>query len=422
MATQNKKKSVAIIGAGPAGCISAYYADKDLDVTLFDFSRPLHTLLYTGGGRCNLAYAEYDFRELAKFYPRGEKFLYSLFSRFATGDTTEFFQNIGVDTYIQDDLRIFPTSNSAQDVREKVLHSIENCTFKQEKVLKIVKHDDEFLITTDYNSYHFDKVVVAVGGHAGFSLAKDMGHNIVEPKQALVALVTQKNFKALQGVCVKGASAEVYFQNKKITQLTDDILFTHNGISGPLTYKISSVCARLGYNIQNPLKIKLAFVRHAEFISASNQLANTGKILKQVQDDAECEDTLKCFQDLLNSNPKKDIKNLISDFVPKSLADFLLGQNQIALDEKCCNINGKKRDSIIKALTEFEIVVNAPTKDGEVVTAGGVSLDEINPKTMASKLVQNLYFCGEVIDVDGFCGGFNLQNCWSTGFVAGSSI
>jgi len=419
------KKSVAIIGAGPAGCASAYFADKDCDITLFDFARPLHTLLYTGGGRCNLAYGEFEFKELAKFYPRGEKFLYSIFSRFATGDTIDFFQKIGAEVYFQDDMRIFPTSNSAQEVREKVLHSIKDYTFKKEKVLKIeslsnchaelvsassqhsnigkilnqVQDDKElkdscgFSITTDYNSYRFDKVVIAVGGHAGFALAQNLGHTIIEPKPSLVALVTKKSFKALQGVCVKGVSAEVYFENKKVAQITDDILFTHNGISGPLTYKISSVCARLSYGVFNPLLIKLNFI-HGDFD----------------------------LQSLLNSNPKKDIKNLVSDYVPRSMAEFILKQNGIDLDEKCCNINGQKRDLIIKSLTEFEVIVNSPTKEGEVVTSGGVSLDEINPKTMESKLVENLYFCGEVIDVDGFCGGFNLQNCWSTGFVAGSSL
>ena len=114
------KEKIAIIGAGPAGCISAYFASKTADVTLFDFAKPLTTLLYTGGGRCNLAYAEYDFKELAKFYPRGEKFLYSVFSRFSTADAIDFFEKIGVQTYIQDDLRIFPVSNSAKDVREKM--------------------------------------------------------------------------------------------------------------------------------------------------------------------------------------------------------------------------------------------------------------------------------------------------------------
>jgi len=410
-----KQKSVAIIGAGPAGCACAYFSDKDYKITLFDFARPLHTLLYTGGGRCNLAYAEYDFKELAKFYPRGEKFLYSVFSRFATADTIDFFEKIGVETYPQDDLRIFPTSNSAQDVREKILNNLQSCTFKNEKVLKIIKEEDDFSITTDYNSYHFDTVVIAVGGHAGFSLAKKLGHTIIDPKPSLVALVTQKSFKALQGVCVKGVSAEVYFENSKVAQITDDILFTHNGISGPLTYKISSVCARLGYNIQNPLKIKLNFSRHCETMDSA-----FAKGLSPKQSPSNFDS--QTFQELLNSNPKKDIKNLISDYVPKSLAEFILQQNGIGLDEKCCNINGQKRDLIIKALTEFEIVVISPTKEGEVVTSGGVCLDEINPKTMESKLVKGLYFCGEVVDVDGFCGGFNLQNCWSTGFLAGSSL
>jgi len=374
------------------------------------------------------------------------------------------------------------------------LHSIKDYTFKNEKVLKIeslsnchaeldsasnqhsktgkilnqVQDDTElkdscgFSITTDYNSYRFDKVVIAVGGHAGFGLAKSLGHTIIEPKPSLVALVTKKSFKALQGVCVKGVSAEVYFEtsnkvnpsepnvllnsfqhrnverlcdpdtigdncqagkilasrkdilhvssklsngkrsqtssgrrnsSRPVAQITDDILFTHNGISGPLTYKISSVCARLRYGVFSPLVIKLNFI----------------------QGDFD-------LQNLLNSNPKKDIKNLVSDYVPRSMAEFILNQNGIGLDEKCCNINGQKRDLIIKSLTEFEVVVNSPTKEGEVVTSGGVSLDEINPKTMESKLIENLYFCGEVIDVDGFCGGFNLQNCWSTGFVAGGSL
>lgn len=135
---ESKKEKVAIIGAGPAGCMCAYFASKNAEVTLFDASSPLHTLLYTGGGRCNLAYAEYDFKELAKFYPRGEKFLYSLFSKFFTADTIDFFEEIGVETYTQDDLRIFPTSNSAKDVREKFLKSLKNCTFKKEKVLKLL--------------------------------------------------------------------------------------------------------------------------------------------------------------------------------------------------------------------------------------------------------------------------------------------
>lgn len=386
--------SVAIIGAGPAGCMCAYFTSKNgLNPTAFDFASPLHTLLYTGGGRCNLAYAEYDFKELAKFYPRGEKFLYSIFSKFATADTLDFFNTIGVQTYTQDDLRIFPTSNSAKDVKEKILNNLKNCNFKREKVLRISKNENKFAITTDKNSYFFDKVVISVGGHGGFELANGLGHKIIPPKPALTGLITTENLKELQGVSLKNISAEVFYENKLVNKARADLLFTHNGISGPLSYEISSICARLEYSKSNPLLIKLDFIQ-------------------QELD----------LQNILNSNPKKDIKNLVAEFIPKSLAEFILSKNQINLDEKCCNINGKTRDLILKELQSFKINVVSPTKEGEIVTSGGVCLDEINPKTMQSKLMDGLYFCGEVIDVDGFCGGFNLQNCWSTGFVAGNSL
>lgn len=387
-------KSVAIIGAGPAGCMCAYFAAKNADeVVIFDFDKPLHTLLYTGGGRCNLAYAEYDPRELAKFYPRGEKFLYSLFSRFSTFDTIDFFSKIGVDTYVQDDLRIFPTSDSAKDVRENFLRQLNNCSFKREKVVEITKNENEFLIKTEKTSYHFDNLFIAIGGHSGFDLAKNFGHKIIEPKPALVGLITFNDFKPLKGVSLRKISAKVLFEGKEFAQVQDDLLFTDKGISGPLAYIISSVCARLDYCGKNPLSVVLNF--------ASDSID---------------------LQDMLNSNPKKDIKNLIAELVPKSLSEYILENNKINPNEKCCNINGKTRDLIMKSLSEFEINVISPSKEGEIVTSGGVCLDEINPKTMESKLVQGLYFCGEVIDIDGFCGGFNLQNCWSTGFVAGNAL
>lgn len=391
----SKKPSVAIIGSGPAGCMCAYFASANNDVTLFDSSSPLSTLLYTGGGRCNLAYAEYDFKELVKFYPRGEKFLFSIFSRFCTGDTIDFFNQIGVDTYTQDDLRIFPTSNSAKDVREKFLNNLTNqkkCKFKKEKVQKVEQAND-FVLKTEGNKYNFDKVVIATGGHAGFKIAQELGHTIVPPKPALTGLITAENFKELQGLSLKNVNAQIYCQGKKFAQVQDDLLFTHEGISGPLAYKISSICARLDYSKGDPLLLKL-------------------ETLKDELD----------LQYMLNSNPKKDIKNLIAELVPKSLAEYILKANNIEFDKKCCEINGKIRDSILTYLKEFEINVVSPAKNGEVVTSGGISLNEIDSKTMESKLINGIYFCGEVIDIDGFCGGFNLQNCWSTGFTAGKSI
>lgn len=408
-----KSCNVAIIGAGPAGCACAYFASQNNNITLFDFKSPLHTLLYTGGGRCNLAYAQYDFKELAKNYPRGEKFLYSVLSRFSTYDTINFFEKIGVNTYIQDDLRIFPVSNSALEVKNAILNALSERSFIKEKVLEICpltpsaspqsregeKTKNKFTIITDKNTYEFDKVVIAVGGHASFELAKNLGHRIIKPKPALTGLISKENFKMLQGVSLRAVSAEVIQSEvKQPVKFVDDLLFTHEGISGPLAYKISSVFAREDYDLNNPLIIRLNFLDKSKTINLAD------------------------FQNLLNANPKKDIKNIICDFVPKAIGGYILDKNNIPLDAKCHQIDGKTRDLILKSLTEFEINVISPSKEGEVVTSGGVCLDEINPKTMESKLVEGLYFAGEVIDVDGFCGGFNLQNCWSTGFVAGSSL
>lgn len=367
---------VGIIGGGPAGCFCAYHLQDEFDVTIFEMSSPLKTLLVTGGGRCNLAHAEYDFRELTKFYPRGEKFLYSVFSKFGTADTLEFFRTIGVETYTQDDNRIFPTSNSAADVREKFLRALK-ADIKKEKALRVNKLDDVLEVVTDSGSYKFYSVVVAVGGHAGYNIAKYLGHNIIDPKPALVGLKTDKLFPS--GVVIKNVKTKI---GKKVLQ--DDLLFTHNGISGPLAFKISSINAR--ENFPYTLKFDL-----------------TGEI---------------DLQKMFDANPHKTLKNVIGELVPKSFAAEICPVEEI----KCSQVGAKVRDTVAQSLRALELKVLAHSGAGEVVTCGGVDLKEINPKTMESKLVPNFYFCGEVLDIDGFCGGFNLQNCWSTAYIAAQAI
>lgn len=348
---QEQKSKVAIIGGGPAGCICAYFLQNDFEVTVYDKKSPLLTLLPTGGGRCNLAHAEYDFKELAKNYPRGEKFLYSVFSKFSTADTIEFFEKIGIPTYIQEDMRFFPKSNSAKDVREKFLKALNKVKFVKKEIFDIP--DADF-------------VVIATGGHASFELIRLLGHKIIEPKPALTGLVTKEDLSKLCGVSI------------------NDVLFTHKGISGPAVYKISSLRARDKF----PYTLSFNFVGDID------------------------------LQTALNENPHKSIKNLLADYVPKSFAEFILEEP----DKKCHLINGKTRDKILDKLQNFTITAIGTVPDGEVVTSGGVDLKEINPKTMESRLVPHVYFCGEVMDIDGFCGGFNLQNCWSTGFVASQAI
>lgn len=365
------KSKVIIIGGGPAGCFCAYYLQKNFDVFVIDKGSPLKTILPTGGGRCNLAHAEYDMRELAKNYPRGEKFLYSVFSKFSTAETIDFFDKIGVNTYVQEDMRIFPTSNSSRDVREKFLSALNRVHFVKEEVLRInVLPDNKYSVVTNMNAYNADYVVISAGGHASFDFIKRLGHDIIEPKPALVGLITREKFSSVSGVSING------------------VLFTHKGISGPEVYKISSLRAKDKF----PYKLSFDFIGEID------------------------------LQTLLNKNPHKSIRNLISEFIPKSFAQFVLSNLDINPDEKCHAIDGKTRDLILNKLHNYEITVVGTFPDGEVVTCGGVNLKEINPKTMESKLLPKIYFCGEVMNIDGFCGGFNLQNCWSTGYVAAQGI
>ncbi len=412
--------NIAIIGAGASGCICAYLLQKEgFDVTLFDKGMPLRTLLPTGGGRCNLAHAEYDFKDLAKNYPRGEKFLYSVFSKFSTYDTLALFDELGVETYTQEDERIFPTSNSAKDVREKILEHLKDVQIQREEVVGIEKIDECFkVISRKYPSpptpawlstvnessvfapqntsalcrqsalpqgargarackYLFSHIVIAIGGHSKFDFLKNFDIKIIPPRPSLVGLNTKEKFKEVSGIVVKNANCN---------GITDDLLFTHFGISGPLAYKISSIKARDNF----PYKLNLDL--YPQEIN---------------------------LQELLNTNPHKDVKNILSKFIPHGLIKYLIGD---IAEIKAHKIDGKTRDYILNRIHYLELTVISTNKGEETVTAGGIDLVEINPKTMELKKYPKIYCIGEALDIDGFCGGYNLQNAWSTAFVAKEGI
>lgn len=367
---EDKKLNAAIIGAGASGCICAYHLLKSgVSVTLYDKFLPLKTLLPTGGGRCNLAHAEYDFKELAKNYPRGEKFLYSVFSKFSTADTIQMFEEMGIKTYTQDDGRIFPVSDSSKDVQETILKEIRRLGVKF--VQKEIYDCNELFKT-------HDKIVIAIGGHSGYKLLEQFGIKIVKPKPSLTGLNTAENFKELSGTVVKDAA---------IDGLCGDILFTHFGISGPLVYTVSSI------NAFKNMPYKLAIDLNPDLMD---------------------------LQEILNTSPHKEIKNILSDFMPKKLAEFVL--TDFDKNAKAHSIDGRTRDLILEKIHRFEVTVEGTNKGEEIVTAGGVDLDEINPKTMEVKKVPNLYCIGEVLNIDGFCGGFNLQNAWSTSYICAKGI
>lgn len=372
---------IAIVGAGPAGCMAACNLNKHIEITLFDKNAPLKTLLPTGGGKCNLAHAEYDFKELVKNYPRGEKFLYSVFSQFCTAETLEFFENIGVKTYTREDNRIFPISNSSQDVRQKILNQLHHCKFQKEEVLSVKKIENGFEIKTNKAIYLFDCVVISTGGKSNYQIIKNLGHTIIPPKPALVALKTKPCHKSLQGVSLKNCKI---ISDKNIVQ--GDFMFTNDGLTGPAIYELSSINAQK----ERPYKISI------DLINKDFDLQNE-----------------------FNSNPHKNLGNLLSKYLPKSVINELL---QTDLKQKCCTVNTNTKELVLSKLRNYEIYITGTKKDGETVTCGGVSLDEINSKTMESKKIPNLFFCGEVTNVDGFCGGYNLQYCWSSGQIAAKKI
>lgn len=374
--------SIGIIGAGPAGCTVAHFLDKSFNITLIDNKPIMSTVLPTGGGRCNLAYAEYDYKELVKNYPRGEKFLYSIFSKFSTSDTIELFSKLGIGTYTQEDMRIFPTSNSSKDVQEKFTNALKNISIKREEALRIEIEKDKIKVVTDYNSYYFDKLIVATGSHRGFEMIKRIGISVTDIYPSLVGFTTSENFKSISGLSIKNVQ-------EKNTHLSGDILFTHYGVSGPLIYKISSIKAKE----KSPYTLSFNLIN----------------------DDID-------LQQLFNDNPHKQIHNLLSEFIPKNFVKFILNKQCIDLYLECHLITKDIRESIKKELFDFKITTTGTKKDGETVNCGGVDLKSINPKTLESKEIPNIYFCGEILDIDGFCGGFNLQNCWSTGFVVASAI
>lgn len=374
-------KRIAIIGAGASGCLCAYFLlKKGFDVTLFDKGSPLRTLLPTGGGRCNLAHSEFDFRELVKNYPRGEKFLFSIFSRFSTAGTLEVFEEMGIKTYTQENGRIFPESNSSKAVREIILSKIKKSYIVQEKVVDIKRMDSGFNLKTSKSEYYFSHVIFALGGHSGCDLVKKLGINVIEQRPSLVGLNTKDDYAELSGTVLKSVSVETL-------GLNDDLLFTHFGVSGPLVYTISSLKAfdKMPYELEFDLSPNLV----------------------DLQKD-------------LDAFPHKEIKNILHRYLPQKIVSYILKD----LDEtvKAHQVNAKIRDLILRRIHNFKIIIDGVNKGEETVSAGGIDLNEVNAKTMELKKISNAYAIGEILNIDGLCGGFNLQNAWSTAYICAEGI
>jgi predicted Rossmann fold flavoprotein len=382
---------IAIIGGGPSGFMAAIIAKEnhpEWDITIFDKAKPLSSILCTGGGRCNITNAEFDFKELASHYPRGEKFLYSVFSRFDVSSLFEFFNKYGLDLYIQNDNRVFPTSDDANDIKDLLIGIAVGKGIKIAKNTEVysVEKKEKFIINEKTS---FDRVVIATGGKNkfGYKIAESFGHGVGDLAPCLCGFKVENPLSKLAGVSINDISASAFGY-----ELKKDLLFTHKGVSGPVIFDLSSYLAFE----KVPFELKLNFTG-LDFDTQNEALI-----------------------ELLSQNPKKNISNIVSQYLPMAVGIELLARVGIQHEKKSYVINSAERKKIAEFLTGLTLLVTGRDVPA-MVTAGGINLDEVD-KNLQSKLVEGLYFCGEILNVDGLCGGYNLQACFSTGYVVGSSI
>ena len=393
---QELKYNIAIIGCGASGGFVSVLLSKNPDckIVAFDIKEPFTTLFPTGGGRCNLTNNNDDVFEFVKNYPRGEKFLISVFSRFGVKKTRELFKDLGIKTYVQKDNRVFPVSDSSKDViktMQKHLNT-DNFELKKEKVVSVKKIDEKFIVN---DKYQFDCVVVATGGRGnGFELAKSLGHNIIDVKPSLCSLdIKEKYLYKLSGLSFQNVEAQLQVGKKKL-EVVGDLLFAHKFVTGPAIFKASALSAFEEISIDKPLNITL-------------------KLVDLSIDELEQE---------IKNNSKKTIKNVFNKFAPESFIIEILKANSIDADKQVSQIKKVEKELLYNSLTQLKITAIGRIKDSEIVSAGGVDLKEVDSKTMESKLSKGLYFTGEVLNIDAYTGGYNLQNCWSTAWIVANNF
>lgn len=374
-------------------------------------------LLITGKGRCNIT-SSLSMEEFIKNIPGNGKFLYSAFGNFTNTDIIQMLEAEGVKTKNERGNRVFPVSDKSQDVLNALLKILKKLNVKVKtniKVNKIIVQDNVAIgVETDIETIYADKIILATGGKSypatgsigdGFELARKCGHTITELKASLVPLETYEiNLcKSLQGLSLKNVAIKVKDTEKSKIIYEDfgEMIFTHFGISGPTILSASAIILRYK-NIDELLKnqkIKLC-------LDLKPALAEEQLDLRIRRD----------FEEVKN----KQFKNSLDKLLPQKMIETVINLSKINENKKVNEITKEERTKLVKLLKNFELTIKSfrPIEEA-IITAGGVDTKQINPKTMESKLVKNLYFAGEIIDVDAYTGGFNLQIAYSTGFTAG---
>ena len=404
---------VNIIGGGAAGLLAGIAAASNgAQVTIYEKMRqPGKKMLITGKGRCNITNI-CDIPEFIKNIPGNGRFLNSALRGFTNTDIVELLESHGLETKVERGGRIFPVSDMAKDVVNKLVDIYTGLGGKLVtdcKVHGVVTKDGAVLgVKTVNGFYASDAVIMCAGGASypgtgsngeGAKMAAEVGHTIVELKPSLVPLESDYPYVAdLQGLSLRNVGAELLADGKKVANDFGEMLFTHFGVSGPIVLRLSNKAAQ-----------ELAKGKEVELVIDLKPALSVEKLDARIQRD-------------FAMYSRKQLVNGMKDLLPQRLIPVVLDMAYLDENKYVNQISREERQRLVNALKNFVIPITATRPIAEaIVTQGGVSVKEINPKTMESKLVKGLFFAGEVMDVDGMTGGYNLQIAWSTGYLAGVS-
>ncbi|GAA5091260.1 NAD(P)/FAD-dependent oxidoreductase [Chryseobacterium ginsengisoli] len=396
-------KQIIIIGGGAAGFFAASNLDeKKYKITILEQnSDVLQKVKISGGGRCNVTHACFDPRELVQFYPRGNKELLSVFTKFQPGDTMDWFDQRKVSLKIENDNRIFPESNSSQTIINTFLNEIQkkNVEVKTKcSVKEIEKLDEKYVVKTSLGDFEADFVIYTTGSSPkSLKMIENLGHKIIDLVPSLFTFnIKDDLLKDIAGTSFEMAETSI---PKLKTEESGPMIITHWGLSGPAILKISA------WEAINLAKVKYNFEILVNFIS------------KDI-DDAE-----ELFQNFKQSNPKKTIGQSKIFDITNRFWQRILEVSKVDLNKQVAQISGKEMQTILENLCKkkFQVTGKSTFKD-EFVTAGGVDLKEINFKNMTSKILPNFYVAGEVLNIDAVTGGFNFQACWSEAWLIAQDL
>lgn len=399
-------QKVIIIGGGAAGFFAAITiaeTNPNLEVIILEKGKNiLQKVKISGGGRCNVTHACFDPKELSEFYPRGKKELLGPFHQFMTHDTMEWFEKRGVNLKIEADNRVFPVSNSSQTIVDCLVNAAEkaNVALKlSQKVESISKENNQYKIKTSSDNFIADKLVIATGSSPIFwDLITKLDHTIIQPVPSLFTFkINDKRIKEIPGVSVSNATVKLVGSNFKSS---GPLLITHWGISGPAVLKLSAFEARFLAEKNYQYNVIVNW-----FSRPFNKVLDHLKALKK------------------EHQKKKVVLKPIFQEIPKRLWENLILASEIKIEQRWADISNKQLENLANQLTNTVFNANGKsTFKEEFVTAGGVDLKEINFKRFESKIHDNLFFAGEVLNIDGVTGGFNFQNAWTGGYIAGISM